>query len=166
MAQYYKKMQVSYPLFFAVLLPFDICQWLSKALYLPAANVFVTRIHFTFQPAGGRQVPPQHWVAVHLALAHRHWYISPDVAFEEIWNGHTENISILIVNCPPLWSQTREKVMTSGKKISPVLMKGQVWERFDLWPSSFHTWKHTRHSYMFYRDTALLLLIANSNHDV
>lgn len=91
----------SYPKSLAVLFPCAIFQLLSKALLLPAVDLFVTGPHFTLQPAGGRQVPQQHcMVVVHLTLGYRHWHILPYILPQEIWNGHIGNINTLIVNCP------------------------------------------------------------------
>lgn len=83
-------LKFSYPMSLPVLCPCAICQLLSESLHLLAAAHFVTGPHFTLKPAGGRQVPPQHWEAIdHLTLSHRHWHVLPHVLLQEIWNGQT-----------------------------------------------------------------------------
>lgn len=60
----------SYPVTHYVLSPCAILQVLLEALQLSAAFERAAGPHFTLQPAGGRQVPPQHVLAVvYLALA-------------------------------------------------------------------------------------------------
>lgn len=117
-----------YPAALSVLAPCAVPQELPEALQLSAAPDRAAGPHFTLQPAGGRQVPPQHGVAVvHLTPAKGQGHLLPHV-LDEIWKEETGNITT------HLGSQ-----FSACHSLLPELLKGQLLRRRRARSPSFHT---------------------------
>lgn len=88
------KLRFGYPVMLSGLRPCAVLQVLLEALQLTAAPGRAAGPHFTVQPAGGRQNPPQHGTAViHSILGQRHGHVFPQVPHEEIWKEEPRNIN-------------------------------------------------------------------------
>lgn len=111
-----------YPSTPSVLSPCAVLQVLPEALQLTAAPERAAGPHFTVQPAGGRQVPPQHGTAVvHLSLGQRYGHVFPHVPHEEIWKEEPRNI-----NTPPEICSDYTCTLLILLIPLPVLLKGQI----------------------------------------